>query len=139
MVPAAFVILDALPLTPNGKIDRKALAALEIELWGAQDRYVAPETPLQEQLVALWAAVLKRPVTAIGITHNFFELGGHSLLAVQIIARVRRDFQVELPIRMLMENPTVAGMADALQHQLLLSTISSTATAADQPREVIEL
>ena len=79
MVPAAFVALDALPLTPNGKLDRKALPAPERR--GRRRRgYVAPRTPAEEVLAAIWCRGAGR-VERVGATDNFFELGGHSLLA----------------------------------------------------------
>ena len=111
MVPAAFVVLDALPLTSNGKVDRKALPAPDI---GAQvaPQYVAPRTPAEETLCRIWAEVLG--IERAGIEDNFFELGGHSLLAIQVIARIRRDFEREPPLRALFASPTVAEFAKAM-------------------------
>jgi amino acid adenylation domain-containing protein len=113
MVPALFVVLETLPLTVNGKIDRKALSALEGLELSTTARYVAPQTPTQELLAQLWSEVLDRE--QIGIHDNFFDLGGHSLLATQLISRVRNVFEVELPLRALFEQPTIAGLAQALQ------------------------
>jgi acyl carrier protein len=57
----------------------------------------------------IWAEVLK--TNNIGVHDNFFDLGGHSLLVTQVIARLRKTFQVEIPLRWLFETPTVAEMA----------------------------
>ena len=108
MVPSVFVSLDELPLTPNGKVDRKALPAA-----GAarpeEREYVAPRNAVEEVLSGIWAEVLKQE--QVSVHDNFFELGGHSLLATQLMSRVRTSFAVELPLRALFQQPTVAGLA----------------------------
>jgi thioester reductase-like protein len=53
-------------------------------------------------------------IEPIGIHDNFFELGGNSLLATQLILQLRDAFQVELPMRGLLETPTVARFAQVL-------------------------
>jgi amino acid adenylation domain-containing protein len=113
MVPAHFQVVDALPLTPNGKIDRKALPAPELgRETGVRARaLVAPRGPVEEALVAIWAEVLGQPAASIGIQESFFELGGHSLLATRLVSRVRDLFRVEMPLRRLFEEPTVAAVA----------------------------
>ncbi|NJO05321.1 MAG: amino acid adenylation domain-containing protein [Chloroflexaceae bacterium] len=55
MLPAMFVLLDALPLTPNGKIDRHGLPVPQP--FAAPVATVAPRTPLEQQLTAIWARV----------------------------------------------------------------------------------
>jgi acyl carrier protein len=112
MIPSFFVPLDALPLTPNGKVDRKALPAPDGGRPDSGRLFVAPEGPVQERLAALWAAVLR--VERVGAQDNFFELGGHSLMATQVLSRVHEAFGVELPLRAMFDNPTVAGLAEVL-------------------------
>jgi hypothetical protein len=112
MIPSAFVLLDALPLTPTGKIDRQALPAPELARADMEQPIVMPRTPLEVTLVGIWAEVLGHK--QIGIHDNFFELGGHSLLATQLIARLRTALQVELPVRVLFEAPTVAELAERI-------------------------
>ena len=106
MVPSAFVPLDALPLTPNGKVDRRALPAPE----GADAvEYVAPRTPEETDLAAIWAEVLGKP--RVGVHDNFFDLGGHSLLANQLVSRMQKRFGTDIGLRMVFEAPTVAQFA----------------------------
>ncbi|MEC4817124.1 MAG: amino acid adenylation domain-containing protein, partial [Scytonema sp. PMC 1069.18] len=112
MVPSAFVFLDALPLTPNGKIDQCLLPAPQLQTELTRT-FVSPQTPIQEMLALIWADVLR--VEQLGIYDNFFELGGHSLLGTQIISRIRDTFAVELPLRSLFEEPTVAGLAQCIE------------------------
>ncbi|HEY0097080.1 MAG TPA: amino acid adenylation domain-containing protein, partial [Archangium sp.] len=106
MVPSAFVVLEQFPLSPNGKVDRKALPAPEAP---AAAEYIAPRTPTEEQLAAIWVEVLSVP--RVGAEDNFFELGGHSLLATRVLSRMRTTFQVELPVRALFEAPTLSALA----------------------------
>jgi amino acid adenylation domain-containing protein len=112
MVPSAFVLLDALPLTPNGKVDRRALPAPDQARPSLDDTFVAPRTPVEEGLAAIWAQALG--VEQVGIHDNFFELGGHSLLATQVMSRLCNTFQVELPLRSFFDAPTLASLALAV-------------------------
>jgi amino acid adenylation domain-containing protein len=106
MVPTAFVVLDAMPLSPNGKVDRKALPAPELP---AAEKFDEPSTSTEEALASIWSNVLR--VASVGRDQNFFELGGHSLLAIQVVSRIRKSFGVELPVRAVFEEPTLAGLA----------------------------
>src|SRR6266536_3814225 len=109
MVPQAIVVLPKLPLNANGKIDRHALP--EPEQLIQTKTYVAPRTPTEQTIAEIWAEVLRREKNTIGAEDNFFDLGGHSLLATQVVSRIRRILNIELPLRTLFESPTVATLA----------------------------
>ncbi|MGB2960773.1 MAG: amino acid adenylation domain-containing protein, partial [Bacteroidota bacterium] len=111
MVPSAFVEMDEIPLTPNGKVDRRALPIPELGVTAAKES--APRTPVEEILVEIWSEVLS--VDHVGVEDSFFDLGGHSLLATRLMSRLRRAFEIEVPLRTLFENPTVAGLATAIE------------------------
>jgi amino acid adenylation domain-containing protein len=108
MVPSAFVTLPRLPLNSHGKVDAAALPEDEPR----RSALVPPRTPVEQQLAALWAEVLG--VEVVGIDDDFFALGGHSLLATQLVSRVNREFDVALPLRSLLESPTIADLAIAV-------------------------
>jgi surfactin family lipopeptide synthetase C len=111
MMPSTFVVLDTFPLTPNGKVDRAALP--DPQQAAPEERaYVAPRTPMEILLAGIWAELLT--VQCVGIYDNFFEIGGHSLLATRLISRVRAICQVDISLRSLFEEPTIAAFARAI-------------------------
>ncbi|MBW8874482.1 MAG: non-ribosomal peptide synthase/polyketide synthase [Acidobacteria bacterium] len=114
MVPTEWKLLAELPLTANGKVDRAALLRLppDGEIGGGS----APQTPFQELLAGLWSAVLGRE--RVSAEDDFFALGGHSLLAVQLASRVRDSFGLELPLRTLLEESSLAGQAARIEAAL---------------------
>ena len=112
MVPSAFVILESLPLTPNGKVDRKALPAPNHEL-ERELKYVAPRNTEEKIIADIFASLLNIP--NVGIYDNFFELGGHSLLATQVISRLRKSFGVDISLRSLFTEPTVANISKFIE------------------------
>jgi len=112
MVPSAFVLLHSLPLTPNGKVDRSALPLPEPTRPDLNEAFIAPRTAVEELVAGVWSEVLR--LDRVGVQDNFFELGGHSLLAVQVLSRLRRVFQADLPLRCLFEAPTVAELSQVI-------------------------
>jgi amino acid adenylation domain-containing protein len=113
MIPSIFVQIDALPLTPNGKLDRRALPAPAQTQRDASQVFVAPRNELEQMVAGVWSDVLV--VGKVGLFDNFFDLGGHSLLATQIISRVGEAFGVNIPLRELFAEPTVAGLAERIK------------------------
>ncbi|SLM49151.1 putative Multi-domain non-ribosomal peptide synthetase [Nitrospira japonica] len=113
MVPTAVEVLDALPLLPNGKIDRKALQQWTRAPQPAGAPSPRPRDQIEYSLIELWSDILAR--SAPDVHESFFALGGHSLLASQVVSRVREVFRVELPIRALFDDPTIAGLADRIR------------------------
>jgi len=120
LLPSNYVFLNTLPLTPNGKVDRKALPAPEIVKNNLKESFVAPRNQTEKTLVAIFGEILG--AKEIGIHDNFFELGGDSLRATQVITRLREAFQVELPLRRLFDNPTVATLGDRIEALRMTTT-----------------
>jgi acyl-coenzyme A synthetase/AMP-(fatty) acid ligase len=93
MIPSFFIHMDILPLTHSGKIDRKTLPAINLDL--PTDKYVAPESEEERQLLDIWVAVLN--VDRLGVLDDFFAVGGDSILAIQLAARMAKaNFQFSL-------------------------------------------
>ena len=113
MVPTIFMALEAMPLTPNGKVDRKALPEPDASRPELEANYVAPRTPIEQQITDIWMQVLN--VKRVGIYDNFFELGGYSLVGIQVVYRVRQALQVEILMSNLFELPTVADLAERVE------------------------
>ncbi|MBD2196207.1 MULTISPECIES: amino acid adenylation domain-containing protein [Calothrix] len=112
MVPSVFVVMDTLPLTPNGKIDRRSLPKPKKDRPILTEVYIAPTNLLEKQLAEIWSEVLD--IEPIGIYDNFFDLGGHSLLIVQLLSRIEKTMQVELPLSYVIKEPTINGFIKAI-------------------------
>jgi amino acid adenylation domain-containing protein len=113
MLPAHMVALPAIPLLPNGKIDRKALPRPQADAAAAGGGRQAPRNPLEQQVLAAMEQILNLP--ALGTTDDFFQLGGHSLLAAKLTARLNKALSLALPLRTVFEQPTVQGLAQAIE------------------------
>ncbi len=109
MLPSAFVFLASMPLNRNGKVDRTALPEPDSSHVLSSSVYLPPRNNTEQQIVDIWCDLLG--VKQVGVDRNFFELGGHSLLATQVVSRINRDFQLELPVRLLFDQPTIASLA----------------------------
>jgi len=114
MVPDAFVVLERLPLGPSGKVDRNALP--DPESLAADDELVAPRTPTEERVAAIWAELLG--VERIGVTANFLSLGFHSILAIRGLNELNRAFGVRVPLRSFFDSPTVAQLAAVVDAEI---------------------
>ena len=108
MVPSTFMFLESLPLT-NGKLNRSVLPKPESRRPDLTAQYVSPDTETEKRLSLIWSEVLS--LDQVGIQDNFFELGGHSLAATRVVSQIIKQFQIELPLRLLFQSPTVAAMA----------------------------
>jgi len=135
MVPSNFVMMEALPLTPSGKLNR---AALPIPVSGPTKQDPGFNTrrsraTLEELLAQIWADVLR--LDRVGVQDDFFALGGHSLLATQAVARIRSVFHIDLPLRRLFEEPTVAGLAKVIEQQIQQGLMEKTPSLVRVPRD----
>jgi len=136
MIPAGMVVVGKLPLNANGKLDKKALPAVE-EVRESRAAYEAPRTAGEQAIARIWGEVLKRD--GIGRHDNFFYIGGHSLLATQVVSRMRRTLDVDLPLKSFFESPTIAGLAQRIDAEsdsdirMLVPPIERTPRDVDIP------
>jgi acyl carrier protein len=105
MVPAAVVVLGELPLTAGGKVDRRALP---VPQYAGEGGGRGPRSPGEQVLCGLFADILG--AGEVSIDDSFFDLGGHSLLAARLAEEIERAFAVQIGMREIFDQPTVAGL-----------------------------
>ncbi len=99
---------------------------------GAAGTHIAPRTPLEEEIAALWEDLLG--VTAPGVEDNFFDHGGHSLLGTQLVSRLRDRWGGAMTLAEFLETPTIAAIADAVEaHRAASSGEGAGAGGNDGP------
>ncbi|MFF5010846.1 amino acid adenylation domain-containing protein [Streptomyces phaeochromogenes] len=105
MVPAVIVPLWELPLNPAGKLDRRALPSEHT----TTTRGGGPRNSHEEKLCSFFSELLG--VERVGIDDDFFALGGHSFLATRLSASIRKEFGLDMPLRTIIQHPTVAELS----------------------------
>jgi amino acid adenylation domain-containing protein len=124
MVPSAFVVMDRLPLNTSGKVDRRALPAPG-RMAFSRSEYEPPQGQIEEVVTRIWHELLRQD--RIGRRDDFFALGGHSLIATRAMTHINAALDIELPLRVLFEKPTVEALSFHIAHQIAaeLSTEAS--------------
>jgi len=105
-----------LPMTDAGAIDRDKLARLRQRRDRGATDHVAPRTEVERRIAGIWRELLATP--QFGVDDSFFELGGNSLRATQVALRIQEAYGIQLPLRVVLEESTVAKLALAVQRQL---------------------
>ncbi|MFK7784941.1 MAG: amino acid adenylation domain-containing protein [Crocinitomicaceae bacterium] len=113
MIPNHFVAMASIPLTKNGKIDKDQLENPSSDTGTTEVNYVAPESQLEKNVVAIWENVLQKE--RVGLEDDFFILGGHSLKAIRLINEYQKSFDVKLSINDLFTNTTVKSHVNLVQ------------------------
>ncbi|MEM9922097.1 MAG: amino acid adenylation domain-containing protein, partial [Bacteroidota bacterium] len=112
MVPAMIIDLKEFPMTSNGKVNRKALPEPDLTELMAQ-KFVAPRTDVERQLVEIWQKVLGHE--RIGIHDNFFQIGGDSIVSIRLIGKINKAFGCSFKIGQLYERSNIAAQAEWLE------------------------
>ena len=131
-VPSRLITLRELPRTRTGKLDRDALTAGADLAHSAED-YFAPGSPVEESVALVFAEILG--LDRVGARDNFFAVGGHSLLAIRLWSKLNETFRLSVPLRTLVENPTVEAFALAVEEALLVEIGSLGDDEAEALRE----
>ena len=111
MCPAYFMNIPAMPLTVNGKLNKKQLPKPGTNSQ-ENESFVAPETPTEKRLAAIWEEVLDKD--RISVLENFFKIGGHSLRATKVISRIHQELGVNADLKDLFLMPTIKELAQEL-------------------------
>ncbi|MBE8986272.1 non-ribosomal peptide synthetase [Nostoc sp. LEGE 12450] len=114
MIPSAFVQLEVLPLTANGKVDRRALPVPDTARPELEDVFVAPSTPEEKILAAIWTKILG--VEQVGINDNFFALGGDSIRSIQVLSQAKEQ-GLSFSLAQLFQYQTIHELVQELKTQ----------------------
>ena len=78
--------------------------------------FVAPEGEIETRLAEFWGSLLG--LETVGVEDSFFDLGGHSLIAVRLFGMIRKAWQVDFPISVLFEAPTIRACAALIEARI---------------------
>jgi acyl carrier protein len=133
MVPTALVLLPELPRTAGGKLDRRALPPPE-ELLADEvaNDFMAPRTPIEEILASICVQILGRE--RVSLRDSFLDLGGHSLQAIQLTARLRQTFKIELKMRNVLQAADLAALAAVIERSVASGSRVETPPLERMPR-----
>ncbi|MCC5901419.1 MAG: amino acid adenylation domain-containing protein [Halomonas sp.] len=112
MRPSRFIPVEHFPRLGNGKVDTSALEALA-QKTAERKTLVKPRDAVEANLCQSMAELLGRE--EIGIDDDFFELGGHSLLVIKLVARIRKQFGIEIAPGVVFDHPNAAELGVALR------------------------
>ena len=122
-LPARIFLLDSLPLSPNGKVDVQALLKFDSMKRELYENHMPPRDSVELRLAQIWEKLLN--VHPIGVTDSFFDVGGDSLAAIDLMLIIEKEFQIRLPITVLIQSPTIAGLAEVLRADVKAGTLDS--------------
>jgi acyl transferase domain-containing protein/thioesterase domain-containing protein len=114
------IVVSSLDLAALASQSRELAATITPEGDGAKfarpdlaSEYVAARDDVEKTLVGFFEELLG--VQSVGVKDSFFDLGGHSLVAVRLFSKIKKAWQVEYPISVLFEAPTIEGCAEMIR------------------------
>ncbi len=129
MIPSICMPLSHLPLNANNKIDRKALPDPSF----SSTSPVEAQSSVEKELADIWKSLLG--LSEIGVHDNFFHLGGHSLRATQLASRIRRTWQIDLPLVEVFQSPTVFQLAQKIESSAV-NSLGEEIVIQDRPKNI---
>ncbi|WP_449417839.1 SDR family NAD(P)-dependent oxidoreductase [Phormidium nigroviride] len=94
--------------------------------------YIAPSNDTEYRIAGIYQELLG--IDSVGINDSFFDLGGNSLIGIQLISRLRQDFQIELSIPSLFQSPSVAELAFVIE-EIIINELEKL--TEDEVRELV--
>ncbi|MEG4342101.1 SDR family NAD(P)-dependent oxidoreductase [Microcoleus sp. A003_D6] len=94
--------------------------------------YVSPSNDTEYRIAGIYQDLLG--IDRVGINDSFFDLGGNSLIGIQLISRLRQDFQIELSILSLFQSPSVAELAFVIE-EIIINELEKL--TEDEVRELV--
>lgn len=113
MLPLFCIHVEKMPLTNNGKTDRKALDQLSQQHQAANRPFDEPVGTLQKTLAHIWKDILG--LERISSTDNFFEIGGNSIKLIQVLNRIKKELDVDVPLTTAFTYPTIKALAEKIK------------------------
>lgn len=113
MIPSHILEIQNLPLTSNGKLDKKMLLQLFNESVG-KEAFVETSSEVERSIQQIWCEQLQ--LERLSVDKNYFEIGGHSLAALQMLARVKKDLGVYMPVYDFYSDPTILSLANYIEN-----------------------
>lgn len=117
MIPSFLVHLEQFELLSNGKINRKRIPVHSIGKEERSEAFQAPTDEFEEIIAHTWIEILK--LDRVGVDENFIRLGGNSLNAMTITSRLKAAFELDLPITLVFDYPTVRTYAEYVRKQII--------------------
>lgn len=138
MVPKFYYQIDALPVTENGKVDKKLLLKSNLPAIN-YTQFESAKTPLQENLISVYAETLHCPPTEISINADFFDLGGNSITALHLIDKVNERFKVNITFSTLYEHANVKSLSEHIRMLKGQTNSANDAVINDDALKVIHV
>lgn len=132
MLPSQFIQLDVFPLTSNGKVDRAALPRLGTQ----RNRFEEAKTTLQKSVCVIWEECFGLSKGSIGLLDDFFHLGGDSIIGLQILGRIRQQWQIPVTMKEIFKQRTVEALSSWIEARHVPGKLPLANSSKNQKTEI---